>query len=182
MLMAMLQAGGVEVVTDGIRQPDEDNPRAYLEVERVKNLHKEADPRWLRVARGKAIKVISYLLPYLPDRYDYTVLFMRRDLSEVLASQARMLERRGERHDVEPSTMLRMFEEHLNTTKRLLDVSHFSALDVPYATVVNDPAREAARVADFLRTHGHTSPLDTARMAAAVEPALYRNRAAATNV
>ena len=176
LLMGMLQAGGMEVLTDGIRQPDEDNPRAYFEMERVKDLHKEADPGWLRAARGKAIKIVSYFLPYLPDRFDYQVLFMTRDLTEVLASQARMLERRGERHDVDLTASA---EEHLRATRRLLNAPRFSSLDVPYSAVVADPSGEAARIAGFLAPRHR---LDVARMAAVVDPKLYRNRSAASGV
>src|SRR5947207_14999591 len=82
MMMNMLAAGGVEIISDGQRAADVDNPKGYFEFERIKNLEKETDKSYLRAARGKAVKVISFLIKDLPDENDYRVLFMRRDLDE----------------------------------------------------------------------------------------------------
>ena len=46
--------------------------------------------KYLRAARGKAVKVISFLIKDLPDENDYRVLFMRRDLDEMLSVSLRM--------------------------------------------------------------------------------------------
>src|SRR5512139_2049136 len=94
MLMKMLEAGGVPLVTDGVRTPDEDNPKGYYEVERVKDLANEQDKTWLRQSKGKGLKVISYLLKSLPADVNYKVVFIRREIEEVLASQKKMLDRR----------------------------------------------------------------------------------------
>ncbi len=177
MLMKMLQAGGVEIFEDGQRQADEDNPRGYFELERVKNLHKQADKGWLKEARGKAVKVISQLLPELPPENNYHVLFINRNLDEVLASQNKMLVRRGEK--VDPSADARMrelFEKHLKKTKAWLpSMKNFQVLELEYSQVVSNPLPEAGRIRSFL-----DRDLDLNRMASVVEEALYRNRAAAT--
>ena len=86
MCMKMLEAGGVDVVQDGIRSADEDNPKGYFEHERVKDLDKGGDKSWVKNARGQAIKVISFLLPHLPSDNRYQVVFVRREYQEVLAS------------------------------------------------------------------------------------------------
>ena len=109
MLMGMLGEGGVELLTDGLRSADKDNPKGYFELERVKDLAREPDKRWLCQARGRGIKVVSTLLRELPSTHNYKVVLVRRDLDEVLASQARMLARRGEAHsidDAKPSVVL----------------------------------------------------------------------------
>src|SRR6185295_19577449 len=93
MMMNMLAAGGLEILADGERVADIDNPKGYFELERIKNLEKEADKSYLRAARGKAVKVISFLIKDLPDENDYRIVFMRRDLDEVLASQQKMIDR-----------------------------------------------------------------------------------------
>ena len=93
MMMQMLEAGGMEVMTDGLRAADEDNLKGYFEYETVKALH--TDRNWLPEARGKAVKIISELLKYLPETQTYRIIFLRRALEEVLASQDRMLVRRG---------------------------------------------------------------------------------------
>src|SRR4029450_4368068 len=86
MLMQMLEKGGMPIVTDKIRKPDEDNPRGYHEFERIKELDKTTDKNWLKNYRGQAIKTISFLLQYLPLDFNYKVLFVRRNIEEVLRS------------------------------------------------------------------------------------------------
>ena len=91
MLMAMLEAGGLALVIDGIRTADEDNPKGYYELERVKALDKTGDTSWVAGAHRKGLKVISFLLSHLPDSSDYKIIFVRRSLPEVLASQKKMV-------------------------------------------------------------------------------------------
>src|SRR5215208_2690100 len=93
LMCQMLDNGGIEVVTDGIRAPDADNPRGYYELEKVKQIKQDAT--WLHETRGKAFKMISQLLYDLPPTERYRVIFMQRDLDELLASQEKMLERLG---------------------------------------------------------------------------------------
>src|SRR4029453_16905754 len=81
MAMKMLEAGGVPILTDGIRTADISNPKGYYEYEPVKELDKGRVPAWLPEARGKAVKIISFLLTFLPENYDYQVIFMERDLN-----------------------------------------------------------------------------------------------------
>jgi hypothetical protein len=173
MAMQMLEAAGIEIVTDGRRTPGEDNPRGYLEDERVKALHKaEADGSWLAEARGKAVKIISYLLKHLPGENDYRVIFMRRDLGEVLASQRKMLERRGEPSVAGDDEMREIWRAHLDEVQRLFEASaHLTHLDVSYRDVVENPREQARRIQDFLGMD-----LDVEKMASAVDEELYRNR------
>ena len=98
MMMKILEAGGLEVFTDNLRLPDEDNPKGYYELEQVKAL-KDGDDSWIKDAPGKVVKVISSLLEYLPLSYKYKIIFMRRAIPEILASQKQMLIRRGESSD-----------------------------------------------------------------------------------
>jgi hypothetical protein len=172
MTMRMLAAGGMPVVSDDIRVADEDNPKGYFEVERVKALAQEKDKAWLREARGKAIKIISYLLQSLPDANDYQVLFMNRDLHEVLASQAKMLARRGETSDTSDERMLQGFEQHQARVKAMLQMQpHFTVLEINYRDVLEDPRQHATRIRNFVGR-----ALDVDSMAHAVDPELYRNR------
>lgn len=173
MAMKMLAAGGLEVVADGIRTADEDNPRGYFEDERVKALGESRDKGWLRAARGRAVKVISYLLKDLPADNNYKVIFLRRDLREVLASQEKMLERRNEESGSSDQQMLEIFESHLWRVDYLFKhAAHFERLDLRYAEVVAEPRRAAERINAFLGGR-----LDVEKMVEAVDPQLYRNRA-----
>ena len=173
MLMKMLDAGGLPVVTDGERTADEDNPRGYFEVERVKRLARENDRSWLAEARGKGIKVISHLLRSLPPSFHYRVIFMHRDLEEVLASQTKMLARRGETDDIPPERMRGLFEKDVARAIAFLDEGQcFEVLEVRYRDVLAHPREEARRIAEFVGGN-----LDVEAMAGAVDPGLYRNRA-----
>ena len=173
MLMKMLDAGGLPIVTDGLRTADEDNPRGYFEVERVKKLAEESDRGWLAEARGKGIKVISYLLRSLPARFNYRVVFVRRELEEVLASQKKMLDRRGESEETGAERMRELFESDLWRSRYLLGHEpQFEALEVLYTDVLARPLEEARRINAFLG-----GGLDPEAMASAVDPTLYRNRA-----
>ena len=175
MLMKMLDAGGLSVVTDGQRTADEDNPKGYFEAERIKSLAQESDRRWLAGARGKAIKVISYLLRSLPSQFNYRVVFIRRDIEEVLASQNKMLARRGERDDTAPERMRELFEKDVRRALYMLaNEPQFETLEVQYAAILARPLEEARRIAGFVG-----GGLDVEAMAAAVAPELYRNRAPA---
>ena len=173
MAMKMLQAGGLPLLTDGARPSDDSNPDGYFEFEPVKQLDKNGDLGWLRNARGKGVKVTSWLVTWLPESYDYRVIFMQRDLDEVIASQNAMLLQRGEPRGIEdPDSMRQIYGRHLDQVHRFLEEHNcFTTLTVNYAEVVERPSVEAKRLAEFLHQR-----LDIGRMAAAVDPRLYHNR------
>ena len=168
MMMHMLERGGLEVVTDGVRVADESNPRGYYEDERVKRLEIDSDRSWLMTARGRAIKIISFLLKDLPDTHQYRVIFMHRDLDEIVASQRKMLRAAGTPDD--PTADERIagaYRHHLAAVARLMPGrSCFDVLDVDYANVLDHAREEAERVEAFL-----TAGLDVSKMAAAVDRA-----------
>ncbi len=173
MTMKMLAEGGITLLTDGVRAADESNPEGYYEFEKVKQLDKAGDLSWLNEARGKAVKIISYLLPHLPDTLDYRVLFMHRDLHEVMASQNRMLVQRGEPTGTDDDRMLALLEEHLKKVKHAIATrSCFDVIDIDYKDVLNEPRQHATRINEFVG-----GGLDVERMAAAVDQKLYRTRA-----
>lgn len=173
MAMKMLHAGGMPVLIDGIRRADISNPKGYFEFEPVKALDKGGDVAWLDDARGKAVKIISFLLTWLPETYEYKVIFMRRDLRETVASQNTMLAHRGEVADgSNDERLLRTYGEHLDKVARFLAVrSCFSTLPLEYRDVIEDPRIAARRIRDFIG-----EPLDVDVMSAVADPALYRNR------
>lgn len=172
MTMKMLEAVGLGTVTDGQRIADEDNPKGYFEDERVKDLHKTEDKTWVRAARGKAIKVISYLLKDLPKDNYYKVVFMRRNLNEVLASQKKMLDRRREKSETSDERMIEIYKDHLwKVSWMFKHSSNIEALDIEYQMVIQDPRKQATRIREFLGLD-----IDVEKMVAAVDPSLYRNR------
>lgn len=176
LMMKMLEAGGMPAVTDGLRVADEDNPRGYYEFERVKQLPK-GDVDWLRGARGKVVKIISALLEHLPEGYDYRVIFMRRRIEEVLASQRQMLVRRGEPPDAaSDAAMAALFDKHVKRVEGwLMGRADVRCLYVDYARLMAEPAAQVERVRKFLG-----DALDAARMAGVIDAGLYRQRVADT--
>jgi hypothetical protein len=179
MMMKMLEAGGMPLVTDGVRQADEQNPRGYFELEVVKELDKGGDKSWLRGARGKAVKVISFLLTWLPETYDYRVIFMERRIDEVVASQNAMLRHRGHAPETTDAERAKIFfKDHLERTHRFLRQRRcFRTVTVDYVEAVEHPSDIAQQVASFL-----DAGLDVGEMAAVADRALYRNRSAPERV
>jgi hypothetical protein len=172
MMMRMLVAAGLPALTDRARAPNEDNPLGYFELEAVKRTR--ADPSWLDGAHGHAVKVVHVLLPDLPAGHAYRVLMMRRDMSEVLASQATMLKRAGKTPGVAPGALKRVYESQLAAAERWMrQTPGVTWIDVNYGDVIGAPPRECARVAGFLGLDEGA----VQRMAGAIDPALYRNRA-----
>jgi hypothetical protein len=172
MMMKMLEAGGVPVMTDAIRTADVDNPKGYYEYERVKELEKETDKRYVRDGRGKALKVISFLLKELPDDNYYRVVFMRRDLDEVMSSQNKMLDRRGEQAIDDREMMAEAYRNHLASVRLMVKKRpNFEMLDVRYDQAVKNPRDAAKAVNAFLG-----GMLDEVAMVKTVDAELYRNR------
>jgi hypothetical protein len=169
LMMQMLDRGGIEVVTDHIRTPDTDNPRGYYEFEQVKKI--KEDVSWLPATRGKAFKMVSQLLYELPANQTYRVIFMERDLDEVLTSQEKMLARLG-RPAAPRADIQRSFTAHLTKLRRWLsEQGNIEVLYVNYNDLVERPEDQAGRVAAFLGGRA-----DAGKMAGTVDPALYRNR------
>jgi hypothetical protein len=172
MMMRMLEAGGMPVLTDNLRIADEDNPRGYYEFEPVKQIMRDAS--WLEDAKGSVVKMVAALLKHLPPEYTYRVVFMRRKVEEVLASQRTMLLRRGEPTDqVSDDRMAQLYQKHVRRIEAWLsEQPNIEVLYVDYGQVLADPRSEARRINLFFE-----NALDEAGMAAVVEPALHRQRA-----
>ncbi len=170
MMMKMLAAGGIPVLTDNIRSADDDNPGGYYEFERVKQI--KTDNAWLADAGGKAVKMISRLLNHLPENYRYRVVFMRRNMDEILASQQKMLQRRGITGQSDDREMAGLFNDHLESIQRwLAGQNNFSVLYLWYHEVLNAPAENIEKLSAFF-----DHQLDTAAIAAVIDQSLYRNR------
>ena len=172
MLMKMLEAGGMEILTDNLRTADEDNPKGYYEFEAVKQLDEHQE--WLPDAQGKVVKIISQLLQPLPQDYKYKVIFMRRKMAEILASQNQMLIRRGEATDaVSDETIAGLFQKHLTQVEAwLAEQPNFEVIYVQYNEALEKPAETAGQINDFLG-----GSLDTGKMTRVIDKSLHRQRA-----
>jgi tetratricopeptide (TPR) repeat protein len=174
MLMQMLAAGGMDVLSDGLRVADEDNPRGYLEFEPVKHLLK--DSQWLFEGRGKVIKILVPVLAALPPDLDCRVILIDRNLEEVLDSQQRMLVRRNQLLAATPERRRVLREEYVRTLDRVKEMLRrrpaTQLLVIEHSSVMTDPLIAAEKVNRFLG-----GGLDVAKMAAAIDPTLHRHRA-----
>ena len=172
MMMQILQAGGMDILTDFVRGADDDNPKGYYEFERVKKL-KEGDTQWLSEAQGKAVKIVSSLLEYLPGQYSYKIIFIQRDMNEILASQKQMLIRRGEPTDkASDEIMAAIFQQHLSGVKTWLsDKPNVQVLYIQYTDLLQNPKANVDAVVRFLAL-----PLKVQPMYDVPDSKLYRQR------
>jgi hypothetical protein len=169
LMMQMLVNGGMEVITDNVRTADTDNPRGYYEFERVKKI--KEDVAWLPQARGKAVKMVSQLLYDLPPGERYRIIFMERDLDEMLVSQEKMLERLG-RKAAPREEIKRSFTLHLERLHRWLGQQrNMDILRMNYNTLLQCPEEQTRLLFDFLEGN-----VDLERMINTVDHGLYRNR------
>jgi hypothetical protein len=169
--MQMLAAGGMPILTDGERQADADNPRGYYEWERIKLLPQQ--PGCIEEAKGKVVKVISQLLFALPTGGDYRIIFLQRPLSEVVASQAEMIRRRGTTGaGLAPAALIAGLGAHLNQVNAWLGGTKIPVHRVEHHDVLGEPLRTAESIQQFLQR-----PLDVVAMSRQIDTSLYRQRA-----
>ena len=173
LMMQMLNKAGVELVTDHQRTADPDNPRGYFEYEAAKDI--EHDTSWLPSARGKAVKLVSMLLYHLPPTERYRVLFMERDLEEVLQSQETML-RRMNRQPAPTAQMLAAYRLHLEKLQEWLDEpTRYLSFAGDYKNLIEQPEAQAKRICEFIGRD-----LDRTAMTSSIDVELYRNRQKST--
>ncbi len=166
LMMQMLHAGGMPLLSDGLREPDENNPRGYHELDAVKR--SATDISWVSEAEDKAVKVIAQLLYFLPNDFEFKVIFMQRDIKEVMLSQQKMLGKPASYN----MSLAAVFEKEMEKVKAWeRQQPNVEVLYIPYSEIVDDPRRYVHRIADFI---GY--PLDTEAMRQAVDRSLYRNR------
>lgn len=185
LLMQVLEAAGLSIARDESRARDADNPRGYYELAAAKRIR--SDARFLAGCRGSVVKLVAPLLLELPPQPACRVLFMERDLGEVLASQRAMLARQGKPDSAaEDHALARAFESTLARCRAwLAREAGPSTLFVPHRALIESPAESIARLARFLEATGGGKPgpagavaSSRAReaMARVVDPTLYRQR------
>ena len=171
MMMRMLEAGGMQVLVDGIRKADVDNPNGYYEYEPVKSL--KHDSSWVQSAHGKAVKIIYLFMYYLPSSLSYNVIFMRRSMAEIVASQDEMLRRQGTRISADDSChFIRRFEQELRSIdKWLAGQRNLRVLSVDYNRTIIEPKETCRQITRFLSVD-----LNVGQMQSVVADSLYRQR------
>lgn len=172
MMMRMLEAGGMDILTDHLRVANDDNPLGYYEFEKVRKL-KNGETEWLQDANGKAVKVISALLEYLPEIYNYRIIFMRRNINEILASQKKMLINRGEPvNSIDDVEMAQIFQKHLHQVNNwFAQHNNIKVENINYNELLQNPSTNLIKVNKFLAKH-----LDIESMLSIPDQNLYRQR------
>ncbi len=149
MMMRMLVEGGLDAVTDRLRTADEDNPEGYFELEVVKQLP-AGDVAWLAEAHGRVVKVISFLLEHLPAEHSYKIIFMEREIEEILASQKKMLERRDTEPHLDDTDMGTRFRNHIAAVKPwLARQPNMDVLYVSYNELMRDATALCRKLTEF---------------------------------
>lgn len=169
MMMQMLEKGGLEIFTDKKRKADKNNPKGYYEHERVKNLAR--DKSWLKEASFKAVKIISHLLSHLPNNFKYKVIFMERNINEVLISQQKMLGKKIKKDAVHFQLAKSFTESKKEIVKWAEKNQNIDLLFVSYSKVISKPNEEAKKINQFLG-----GELNTTKMCSVVDKKLYRNK------
>jgi len=167
LMMQMLNKGGVEVLTDNNREADISNPKGYFEYNPVMSIHK--DNTWLELAKDKSVKVVAPLLKFLDPQYRYKVIFMKRDLTEIVKSQQKMI---GKDPEALPTRLFESYKKHLN----LADVwknkePGVELIYIDYKDALNNTNEVVDKVVSFIDV-----TMDTTKMINCVDKSLYRNK------
>jgi hypothetical protein len=175
MMMRMLETGGMPVLIDHIRIPDESNPKGYYEFEHVKQMQ-DGNTGWIADGKGKVVKIISALLQYLPPEHQYRIVFMQRNMNEILASQREMLLRRGEPADrISDRDLTGLYQDHLvRTADWIAEQRNMQVIYLHYNQIMESPQAPVTQLCQFLQPF----PLNPEKMLSVVESSLYRQRAA----
>ena len=170
-MMQMLQAAGIPVLIDDHRPPDENNPKGYFEFAPVKSL--ATDVSWLPLAKGKAVKIISHLLPYLPDHFQYKIIFMNRDLKEIIRSQNKMLDRFGKtKGELSEAQLAERYALHLHQIHQWLKQRpNITFADISFNYLIESPEKEWPKVQSLLNL-----TVSSRQVLRVIEPELYRTK------
>ncbi|TAE73762.1 MAG: tetratricopeptide repeat protein [Verrucomicrobia bacterium] len=180
LMMQVLEAAGLPAFTDGRRQADDSNQKGYYEHDQVAALLSASEKSWLTDARGHALKVVAPLLsslplalpndPSHPGKLHYRVLFMERDMEEVVRSQESMLTRLGKPRHPE-ADIARAYRQQVHHAKSWLQTRGIPAVSVSYHDLVHHPEEVLPTLADFLGRSDRIEP-----MRAVIDPSLHRAR------
>lgn len=167
MIMQTLEAGGMPIASDGLREPDENNPKGYIEVESIINKLKD-NPNCVYDYEAKTLKVIAYGLRYLPPG-NYKVIYVDRNIEEVLDSMEKMMSAEDEKREDTKAAFIKLNEKTKEEISRREDMD---VLFVNYNEILSNPREHLEKIHGFLKDQN----LDLEKMLIAVDRGLYRHR------
>ena len=166
LMMQIIDKTTIPILSDGKREKDISNPEGYFELEAVKGIVQ--DNSFLMDAVGKAVKIVAPLPMYMNPSLKYRVIFMRRDMDEILRSQEKMLQK----DQVSEREKFRtIYDFHLKKTYRFLKENDIPFIDVNYKELIEDPEKQLKALTEFCSLGASVEEL-----AVVVKPELYRNR------
>jgi predicted AlkP superfamily phosphohydrolase/phosphomutase/tetratricopeptide (TPR) repeat protein len=167
LMMQMLEKGGLDMLIDDKRKADKSNPKGYYEFEPVMSIHK--DNSWLDKARNKTVKIVAPLLNHIDGQYRYKVVFMTRDLDEILKSQQIM---RRKDPNVLPIKLYNSYREILKFVNAWKDRQPgVEIIYLDYSEVLENPEVAVTKIESFLGIK-----LNKSEMIKCIDKSLYRNR------
>ena len=163
----MLHKGGIKVLTDHDRKADESNPKGYFEYNPVMSIHK--DNSWLGEAKNKSVKVVAPLLKFLSPEYRYKVIFMNRDLTEIIKSQQKMV---GKNTDILPVKLFEAFNKQLDQVEIWKQKEPgVELMYLNYKDVLDNTDEVINKLSSFIGLD-----LNASEMISCVDKTLYRNK------
>ncbi len=171
LMMQMLESLGLETLTDQSRLPDESNPKGYFELDAVKRLGSDKD--WLKQAHGKVVKVVAPLLPLLPAKQRYKVVYMRRSMAEIVVSQQVMLgKNRAKAMRDFPLAMANTLENQQQKAFLWMQSQpHIDFIEIDFERLMERDAHIEALLKALLE-----KDLPYERIWTALDPSLYRSK------
>lgn len=182
LMMQIVEAAGLSIFTDGKRLADDSNQRGYYEHDRISGLLQQSDRSWLAATRGQALKIVAPLLSALPLRFkpdqegaqprkapSYRILFMERDIREILASQSAMLQRLGKKPP--QGDLAKAYQQQVTNAACWIQQHQIPTLGIDYHDLVHGSDDLLRKIAAFLGT-----PDKLAEMQAVIDPRMHRAR------
>jgi hypothetical protein len=165
----LLEAGGIPIAYSETRKPDVHNPKGYYELEGGKIINRLIQGTFaFESFKGSFIKITAYGLSYLPPGL-YKIIYMERNLEEVLDSMEKMAQITDENREETKQSFKKLNEKIIKDiqTKKNTDV-----LLVNYNDILNDSHTNIGKICKFIGPYDY----DTSQMIAVIDSTLYRQR------
>ncbi len=169
MMMQILQAGRLPTAFDNMRKADENNLQGYFELEGGKIINKLMDKTFpMEKYRGRFIKITAFGLTFLPKR-SYKILYMERNLEEVMNSMEKMAKITDENRGETKESFKKLNEKVKKDIQSREDVD---VLFVNYNGILTSPEENIQKICDFLILPNSC----LTEMIGAIDKRLYRQR------
>ena len=143
-MMQLFKAAKADIATDAIRTEDENNPKGYYELEAVKGIVK--NNAFLKELDGKTIKILAPLVTFIDLSLEYRVVFMIRDLDEVLQSQGKML---GKDQQDQQEKFRSIYALHVEKSRRFLRANNISFIVIQHRELLGNPETRLQSLMEF---------------------------------